>query len=303
MILRLYRYAEHPYDAAWALLGAGTAGDTLVVVYPCKVAFHSYRTLLAGLHAECAAYAACRADVHNRLTLFRVGALYPEFLVSRNELDDVLRAGLDAGLAGRTLGLIDLCNAVYDMDGVELAGLDAGSVSKTSIEAGLVACSRNRRKSVTVVRACIEISLRSLLTGSGASYECNHLFLFSGLNAHYLGYFIPYRLLSYRTCGYRSSSFIYGLGASVTSWISAASAVIAWEYFADGGLSLIDLDLELLSEYAESESNDDADYTNKHRSNDYRSNIHLRILLYISPAKPKNAIDMSDAVMITIGTP
>ena len=123
------RKLEPADDLLRALLGAGAAGSTLRVIDLCDVAVHMDRVELALLGAERTSDTSCLADIHDGLALVLVRALHTNLRRCRDEFDQLARTCLGTCAAGGTFALVDLCDAVYDVDRVKLTCLHAGAVA------------------------------------------------------------------------------------------------------------------------------------------------------------------------------
>lgn len=126
-------------DLLRALLCAEAAALALLIIDLRNVAVHMNCIEVALFGTKRAADTSGLADIHDCLALVFVDAVYSVLSLSRNKLDQLARADLDTCLASGTLGLVDLRNTVYNVHCIELAGLYAGAMSKTSEVAGLVA--------------------------------------------------------------------------------------------------------------------------------------------------------------------
>ena len=112
-------------DLARAGLGAHAAVLALLGIELCKVVHDVDRVELTGLFAHLAADAADFAGLRDELAHILAGAVDGDAAGLRQDVDDLLRAGVRAGAASDALVAVYLRYAVFHMDGVEFAGLDA----------------------------------------------------------------------------------------------------------------------------------------------------------------------------------
>ena len=271
----ILRQLETANDLLRALLGAGAAAGTFLVIDLGNITVHVDGIELALLGAERTSDTAGLADIHDSLALVLVGALDADRSSSRNKFDQLARTGLDAGAAGGALALIDFRNTVDDVDRVELAGLHAGSVTETSELAGLVAGTGYRAHGVAVVESEIIISGRCLIAGAGTFDKSDLLLTLACRNAQDSRDRVPTGLLSYRTGIDRGIALVDRLGTAVAARISAAAAVVARKRFTDGRFPLINLNFELLAEQSQTDTDNDTGDRDNGSSDDNCSYTHF----------------------------
>ena len=87
------------------------------------------------------------------LTHILGGALYFNFLLSGQQLDDVFGASGNAFAAGNTFIFINYCNTVNDFDCAEGTSLLAAAQTQTAIGAGFCTLTCKLNSHVTIVNA------------------------------------------------------------------------------------------------------------------------------------------------------
>lgn len=140
----LFPLFERAFDllAGQALGRAGfhaqTALDALFIVNRRQVVLDLSRARRTDLDASHAGDTSDRAVLTDELARKRVLAVDPDIVIVRDELHDALRAGRDAGVAGRALVAVDDRKTVRPhLERIKLAGLHAGSVAEAAETAGL----------------------------------------------------------------------------------------------------------------------------------------------------------------------
>jgi len=161
----------------YALLGAGlstfAAAYALALIDVSKVIGNGDSLVLAGLNALHAADAACLASLHSLCALLLVVAHYKQLVVSRNNLDNVIGAGLSAKSAADAGIRINVSNAVLNIDSILGANLSAVAETHASEGAGSLAAEQDLG-SLAGFHALILILIGGVITGTVASYNCDH---------------------------------------------------------------------------------------------------------------------------------
>lgn len=201
------------------------------------------RALALALHA---ADAALVADLHNGSALIAAGACDENVLIVRNELDDLLRAGVNTRTAADTLFAIDLCNSVNDAHCAELAGICTVAEADAGKAAVHVALAAEQHCCLAVLRAAVVKALGGMAFGARAGNESDHLFHIACRNAHDLCDLRSGFGACRNTLVDRSLTLCDRGGIAVTAGETAAAAVCAGQAFANLLLLGVYLDVEYL---------------------------------------------------------
>ena len=200
-----------------------------------------------------------RAGILDRLALQMVLAGNIVLLLIRNEIDDVLRAGLHAGTTGHTLLLIDDRDTVYDVNCIEGTGLHAGAVTTAAEGTFLLGAVWYDRKLGTICDTGIVICLLRLRAVALTAYERHHLVRLIdrlGLHAHDLSDLLSDRSTANRTLGYGSFTVCDGLRTAITARESAGTTVVTRQTVSDLRFTLIYFNLKLLGSHAQEDADD-----------------------------------------------
>ena len=161
----------------YALLGASlstfAATNALALINVSKVIGNGNSLMLAGLNALHAADAACLTSLHSLCALLLVVAHYKQLVVSRNNLDNVVGAGLSAKSAADAGIGINMSNAILNVDSVLGANLSAIAETHASEGAGTLAA-EEYLGSLAGFHALILILIGGVIAGAVASYNSNH---------------------------------------------------------------------------------------------------------------------------------
>lgn len=230
--------------------------------------------LALALHAADAAGVADLVD-GSALIVARAGDL--DMLVVGNELDDLLRADVDAGTAANTLFAVDLGNAVNNMHSAELAGIHAVAETYAGKAAVHIALAAEKHCGLAVLGSLVVKALNGVAFTAGAGYKRNHFHSVAGGNAHDLS-----DLCSSLGAGSNalvSGSFAlgYSSGIAVAAGEAAAAAVCAGKAFTHRFLLGIDFDVEYLGRKREDCAEDTAENAENDNSINYR--IHIIVPL------------------------
>lgn len=240
------------------LLGTDTAVLT-VLVHHCKIIHDMDAIERTVTLAHTAGDTSGRAGILDCLALQMVLAGNIMLLLIRNEIDDVLRAGLHAGTTGHTLLLIDDSDTVYDVDCIECTGLHAGTVTTAAECTFLLGTVWYDRKIGTVCDTGIVVCLLRLRAVTLAAYERDHL---AGLvdrlrlDTHHLSDLLSDRSTADRTLGDGSFTVCDGLRTAITARESAGTAVVTWQTVSDLRFTLIYFNLKLLGSHAQEDADD-----------------------------------------------
>lgn len=118
------------------------------------------------------------------LTHILGGALYFYFLLSGQQLDDVLRASGNAFAAGNTFIFINYCNTVNDFDCAEGTSLLTTAQTQTAIGAGFCTLTCKLNSHVTIVNAEIIVFIFCFIASTTALYESGNGFSRGSCNTH-----------------------------------------------------------------------------------------------------------------------
>lgn len=199
--------------------------------------------LALALHA---ADAALVADLHDGSALVAAGAGDENMLIIIDELDYLLRAGIDARTAADTLLAVDLCNAVNDAHCAELAGICAVAESYAREAAIHIALTAEQHSRLAVLGSLVVEALGSMTFSARAGNECDLLYDFTGGNAHDLRDFFGSLRTGCNALVGRSFALCDRSGIAVAAGESAAAAVCAGETLTDLLLLGVYLDIEYL---------------------------------------------------------
>ena len=188
------------------------------------------RALALALHA---ADAALVADLHNGSALIAAGACDENVLIVRNELDDLLRAGVNTRAAADTLFAIDLCNAVNDAHCAELAGICTVAEADAGKAAVHVALAAEQHCCLAVLRAAVVKAFGGMAFGARAGNESDLLLHVACRNAHDLCDLCSSFGACRNTLVDRSLTLCDRGGIAVTAGETAAAAVCAGQAFAN----------------------------------------------------------------------
>ena len=107
------------------------------------------------------------------LTHILGGALYFYFLLSGQQLDDVLRASGNAFAAGNTFIFINYCNTVNDFDCAEGTSLLTATQTQTAIGAGFCTLTCKLNSHVTIVNTAIIVFIFCFIESPTAHDSAN----------------------------------------------------------------------------------------------------------------------------------
>lgn len=237
---------ENLDDLAGADVCAVATLDTLGNIDLCEVILNNdcvSRAFLLALHA---ADAACVADLHDNCALVAAGACGHNVLVVRNELDDLLGAGIGACAAAYALLAVNLCNAVDNFHCAELAGIDTVAETDAGEAAIHVALAAEQHCSLAVLGSLVVEALDSLAFLTGAGYESDHLDSIACGNAHDFGDFCSACFASGNALVYRCFALGDSGGIAVTACKAAAAAVCTCEALTDSSLLGVNFNIENL---------------------------------------------------------
>ena len=201
------------------------------------------RALALALHA---ADAALVADLHDGSALIAAGACDENVLIIRNELDDLLRAGVNTRAAADTLFAIDLCNSVNDAHCAELAGICTVAEANAGKTAVHVALAAEQHCCLAVFRTTVVKALRSMAFGARAGNESDLLFHVACRNAHDLCDLRSGFGACRNTLVDRSFALCDRSGIAVAAGEAAAAAVCAGQALTNLLLLGVYLDVEYL---------------------------------------------------------
>ena len=200
-----------------------------------------------------------RAGILDCLALQMVLAGNIVLLLIRNEIDDVLRAGLHAGTTGNTLFLINNSDTVYDVNCIEGTGLHTGAVTTAAECTFLLGAVWYDGKLGTICDTGIVVCLLRLRTVTLAANERNHL---AGLvdrlrlDTHHLSDLLSDCSTANRTLGYGSFTVCDGLRTAITARESAGTTVVTRQTVSDLRFTLIYFNLKLLGSHAQEDADD-----------------------------------------------
>ena len=231
-------------DVSGADIRAVTALNALGDINSCKIVLDNDcvgRALALALHA---ADAACFADLVDSSTLVLAGAGNFNVLVIGNELDYLLRAGIDTRTAADALFAIDLCYAVNNIHCAELASVNAVAEADAGEAAIHVALTAEQHCCLAVFRSLVVKALYSVAFGAGAGNKRNLSDRSAGRNAHDLCDLFG----SGRTCCNALIDRCFALcdrsGIAVAAGEAAAAAVCAGEALTNLRLLGVNFDCE-----------------------------------------------------------
>ena len=118
--------------------------------------------------------------LHDILALILGAALYNVLCLVRNKLDQMLRTCSNTFSTCLTYFLVNLRNAVHDMNRIKRTSLYTATVSKASVITGLRSAVRHECHGCTVLVAGILVIASCLLTGSRTLYKCYLALAFLG---------------------------------------------------------------------------------------------------------------------------
>ena len=118
--------------------------------------------------------------LHDILALILGAALYNVLCLVRNKLDQMLRTCSNTFSTCLTYFLVNLRNAVHDMNRIKRTSLYTAAVSKASVITGLRSAVRHECHGCTVLVAGILVIASCLLTGSRTLYKCYLALAFLG---------------------------------------------------------------------------------------------------------------------------
>ena len=236
----------HLDDMARADVGAMSALYALGNIYASQTVLDDYRVsraLALALHAADAAFV---TDLHYGSALIAAGACDENVLIVRNELDDLLRAGINTCAAADTLFAVDLCNAVNYAHCAELAGICTVAEADAGETAVHVALAAKQHCSLAVLGSLVVETLGSMAFGARAGNECDHLFHVACGNSHDLCDLCS----GLGACGNalidRSLALCDRGGIAVTAGEAAAAAVCAGQALTNLLLLGVNFDVEYL---------------------------------------------------------
>ena len=118
------------------------------------------------------------------LTHILGGALYFNFLLSGQQLDDVFGASGNAFAAGNTFIFINYCNTVNDFDCAEGTSLLAAAQTQTAIGAGFCTLTCKLNSHVTIVNTEIIVFIFCFIASTTALYESGNGLCRGSCNTH-----------------------------------------------------------------------------------------------------------------------
>lgn len=139
------------------------------------------RAFLLALHA---ANTACFANLHHLCALVHAAACYEHVLVIRNELDNLLGAGISTSTTADALFAVNLCHAVNDIHCTELAGIDTVAEAYAGKAAVHIALAAEQHCGLAVLGSLIVEALESMTFCTGAGNKCYHLLSITCGNSH-----------------------------------------------------------------------------------------------------------------------
>ena len=170
--------------------------------------------------------------------------MYLGFL--RYELDDLLRAGTNAGTACYAVLSVDNCNAVYNADCLELASLDAVAEADASVHAGIRGC----EPALSALAGFKALPLKDRLACFASSvthYLSNFRLSCAGCSAEDLSDLSCYSCSARRALCAGKCLIAYEVGCVVVaSGKSASAAVRARQALSDFSYSFINCYMEYL---------------------------------------------------------
>ena len=239
-------FAEPVDDMSRANIRAVAALDALCRIDLSKIVNNGdsvRRAFTLALHAADAAVVAHLCDLR---ALVMVAACGHDLLALGDELDDALRAGVGTCTAANAAHAVDLCNAVNNMDSVELADLCAVAKTNAGKGAGLVALAAEQHCGAAIDRAGVVEAELCVTQSTGAGHKRDHLFYVGAGNAHDLSNFCGSLCAARNTLVGGSFTRRYSGGVAVTAGITAAAAVCAGEACTDLLLLGININVEYL---------------------------------------------------------
>ena len=229
-----------------ALLGTFAALGALRVIDAGKEVLHMDGIELALACAEHAADTSGRADFLDHRALVFVRTLDRDGIANKDEVNKASGTSLGTQSASDALVALDNGDTVSDADRILRTYCGAGTESETSVfTVGDVYSAKDG--TAAVPDSDIVGLIVCDVAGAFTAYERDFLLLKSGINTHYGGYLVCNRLTSDGTSAGRCLSGGNGSGHCIASGIAASSAVVARQTFADGTLTGIHIDMELLS--------------------------------------------------------
>ena len=231
-------------NVAGADIGAVAALYALGNIYHGEIILDNDRvggTLALALHA---ADAAGFTYLIYRSSLVVAGAGNFNMLIVRNELDDLLGAGVDTRTAANALFTIDLGNAVNDIHRAKLAGIGTVAEANAGEAAIHVALAAEQHSRLAVFRSLVIEALDGVTLAAGAGHKRDHFHSVSCGNAHNLADLLSRLGTCRNTLVYGSLALGDRSGIAVAAGIAAAAAVGAGKALADCFLLGIDLNVE-----------------------------------------------------------
>ena len=165
--------------------------------------------------------------LHDILALILGAALYNVLCLVRNKLDQMLRTCSNTFSTCLTYFLVNLRNAVHDMNRIKRTSLYTAAVSKASVITGLRSAVRHECHGCTVLVAGILVIASCLLTGSRTLYKCYLALAFLGCHTHDLTDLGCNRRAADRTLIDRSLALCDCCCQTGTTGITTATTVIS----------------------------------------------------------------------------
>ena len=223
------------------------------------------------------------AQLTDNRTLLRVAALDRVYAAVGQDLNQVLRAGLDALAAGDAFGAVHDRHAVNDMDGVKLAGGDTAAITEAALLAGPDPLAGQGSGRLAVLNADVVALDLHLVAGAGALDKGHPLLQRRRRDAH--DDLLRHGGATHRTAVDRGLSLGNGGRHRITAGIAAGAAVIARKALAHSGLLLIHFHFELLAGKDQHQADQQADDRHDHGGGDDHGHS-LFPLPYARPLKP-----------------
>ncbi len=250
----------------YALLGTSlstfAAANALALIDMGKIIGNGNSLMLAGLDTLHAADAACLASLHSLCALLLVVAHYKQLVVSGDNLDNIVRAGLSTKSAADAGMGINMSNAILNIDSVLGTNLSAVAKAHTSEGAGSLAAKEDLG-SLAGFHALILILIGGILAGTIASYNSDHGNDFSCFKSKQSAD----ALCSVSSAGNTevSSGLLAGdksLCVRITTCISAGAAVCTGQALTNGTETLVNRNRHKLGCNRKNYCADKSDYRN-----------------------------------------
>ena len=263
------------------------------------------RVELALAGAQRAADAARGADLFDLRALVAVHALHGDVFALGHELDESLRARLDAQTARDAQAAVHDRNAVDEPDRALRTDVHAGAEAQTAVVAVLEVEPRKHGRAA-VVDADVVALLSAGVAGALAADERDLAFQNFRVCAHDAADLCRDRRAADGADVDRRFSGDDRRGSRVAAREYAGAAVVAGQAFADFRFTLVDRDVEFLAEEDQTETDENTDHGD-HDGCVQDRHTHappsVDLMTGSRTLKPMNAIAISAAASRTTGAP